>query len=195
MKFSEKNVILENVLDENEISQIYSNISQAYDSYVMERYGQQVSNFEMPKSALKKIISYCEEVSGVSGLVLQAYQFSRYEKFVRDDGVVSEPRLIPHYDGFPEPRFTFDYQIKSNTSWPLFVEGKEFVLNDNQALTFSGTHQIHWRSKKEFGPGEFIDMIFCHLFLPGDSKNDEAHWDTMNNKERKFLEMNGDHLL
>lgn len=186
MKFDENNIIIENVLTQQEIDQIYINLSTAYDSYVMERYGQQVSNFQMPATALKKIVELCEEASGVSGLELEAYQFSRYEKFTRSDGVVSSPKLIPHYDGFPEPRFTFDFQIRSNTDWPLFVEGKEFVLADNQALTFSGTHQIHWRSHKEFGAGEFIDMIFCHLSLPGSEKNSEAHWEIMKEKENKF---------
>ena len=195
MKFNEKNVVIDNVLSQEEIDSIYVSLDNSYNSYVMERYGQQVSNFNMPDSAINKIISICEDVSGVSGLILEAYQFSRYERFTREDGSISEPRLVPHYDGFPEPRFTFDYQIRSNTPWPLFVEEEEFVLNDNQALTFSGTHQIHWRSKKNFNPGEFIDMIFCHLYLPGDAANTQEHWDTMNELERKYLEMTGDQLI
>lgn len=195
MKFDEANIVIDNVLTEEEVAQIYRNISNAYNSYVMDRYGQQISNFEMPASALSKIVKHCEEASGVQGLVLEAYQFSRYERFIKEDGAVSNPKLVPHYDGFPEPRFTFDYQLKSNTSWPLFVEEKEFELKDNQALTFSGTHQIHWRSKKEFVPGEFIDMIFCHLYLPNSEKNSQEHWDIMSEKERKYLEMNGDSLV
>lgn len=195
MKFNEVNTIIDNVLDEGEIEQIYKNIAGAYNSYVMERYGQQVSNFEMPTSALNKIIKYCEEVSGVTGLILEAYQFSRYERFTKEDGNISSPKLVPHYDGFPEPRFTFDYQIRSNTSWPLFVEQKEFELKDNQALTFSGTHQIHWRSKKDFLPGQFVDMIFCHLYSPNLEKNSQEHWDIMSEKERAYLEMTGDSLI
>lgn len=174
-------------MSQEEIDEIYKNLSVAYDKYVMERYGQQISNFQMPTSALNKIIKMCEEASGMSGLVLEAYQFSRYEKFIKDNGEVSNPVLIPHYDGFPEPRFTFDYQIKSNTLWPLFVENKEFVLLDNQAVTFSGTHQIHWRSKKDFAPGEFVDMIFCHLYLPGSQPNLKEHWDIMKEKEYNFI--------
>lgn len=189
MKFDEKNVIVDSVLTQDEIDQIYRELGQAYDSYIMERYGQKISNFRMPKSALDKIVAICEEVSGVSGLVLEAYQFSRYEKFVKPDGTVSMPILFPHYDSFPEPRFTFDYQISSNTSWPLVVEGTELVLKDNQALTFSGTHQIHWRTDKTFNEGEFIDMIFCHLFLPGDLPNSEEHWKIMKQKEFKFTEL------
>jgi hypothetical protein len=188
LKFNEKNLIVENVLTQQEIDQIYREIDRAYDSYIMERYGQKISNFRMPQSALDKIVKISEEISGVNGLVLEAYQFSRYEKFVKPDGVVSMPKLIPHYDSFPEPRFTFDYQIKSNTSWPLVVEDKELTLEDNQALTFSGTHQIHWRTEKDFQDGEFIDMIFCHLSLPNSEPNSNEHWEIMKAKELSFTQ-------
>jgi hypothetical protein len=189
LRYNESNVIVKDVLSEDEITQIYTEIDQAYSSYIMERYGQKISDFIMPASALEKIVKISEEVSGVSGLVLEAYQFSRYEKFTKPDGSLSMPRLIPHYDGFPEPRFTFDYQIRSNTSWPLLVEGNELLLEDNQALTFSGTHQIHWRTEKEFQDGEFIDMIFCHLSLPSSQPNSEEHWNFMKAKEIKFTKI------
>lgn len=189
MRYNENNVIIKDVLSEEDIAQIYKEIDQAYNTSIMERYGQQISDFRMPASALKKIIKISEEVSGVSGLVLEAYQFSRYEKFIKPDGSVSMPKLMPHYDGFPEPRFTFDYQIKSNTSWPLLVEGNELLLEDNQALTFSGTHQIHWRTKKEFQEEEFIDMIFCHLSLPSSQPSSEDHWNFMKEKETKFTKI------
>lgn len=192
MRYDENNVVIDNVLTQNEIDEIYNRLSTSYRQYVMQKYGQQISDFWMPESALDKIIKYCENISGASGLKLEAYQFARYEKFTRDDGVVSLPNLTPHFDNFPEPRFTFDYQIKSNTSWPLVVEGKEILLSDNQALTFSGTHQIHWRAKKIFEPGEFIDMIFCHLSLPGNELNTDEHWSIMRNKEKQYIDITGD---
>jgi hypothetical protein len=183
------NKITKSVLDQSEIDLIYKNVGEAYDSYVMERYGQQVSNFRMPESALRKIEKHCEEIFGISGLVLEAYQFSRYEKFTKDSGEISMPRLIPHYDGFPEQRYTFDYQIGSNTSWPLVVENEVFTLSDNEALTFSGTHQIHWRLDKNFEPGEFVDMIFCHLYEPGAAKNSASHPEEMERKQKHYEDL------
>lgn len=191
MKSDEKNVIVDNILTQDEIDQIYKNLEVAYKRYVMEPYGQKVSDFRMPESVLNKIIKISEEISGVSGLILEAYQFSRYEKFVKPDGVVSNPVLTPHYDDFQEPRFTFDYQIKSNTSWPLVVEDREMTLSDNQALTFSGTHQVHWRTNKTFNDGEFIDMIFCHLHLPNAEPNPDSHRDIMTKKKDKFTKTAG----
>jgi hypothetical protein len=36
---------------------------------------------------------------------------------------------------------------------------------------FSGTHQVHWRTKKEFTEDDYIDMIFAHLSPKGIEKN------------------------
>ena len=99
------------------------------------------------------------------------------------------PKLFPHFDGFPEPRLTFDYQIGSNTSWPLVVEDREYVLKDNQALTFSGTHQIHWRVHKDFSETDYLDMIFFHLKQKNAAPNPEGHKDLMQQRKDKYSEV------
>ena len=167
MKFDEKNVIIENLLTESEISDLYISIKKPYKNYVMDLYVQQISDFRMPKSIEDKIISHIEEITGLSGFEME-YQFSRYE-LLNANGETAMPNLTPHFDGFEQPRITFDYQLNSNTLWPIYVEGKEFVLKNNEALTFSGTHQIHWRPPKDFSEGEFVEMVFCHLYLKDNS--------------------------
>jgi hypothetical protein len=165
MKHDEKNLIVENVLTEDEISMLYSVIDNPRSKYVMKLFAQTVSDFELPKSVEKKIIDYSEKISGESELEIAEYQFARYKNVVdQESGESLLPNLTPHWDAaFPQPRFTFDYQIGGNTSWPLVVEDREFTLTNNSALTFSGTHQIHWREKKLFSDNDYIDMIFFHL--------------------------------
>jgi hypothetical protein len=76
------------------------------------------------------------------------------------------PNLTPHYDNnFIEQRLTLDIQLKSNIRWPIVVEGSRFILNNNEGLTFSGTHQIHWREYVEFEKQDFVEMLFCHFSL------------------------------
>jgi hypothetical protein len=159
------NVITKNFLTDKEIEEIYAAKEDAYKEFIMRDFGQQVSDFLMSEETKDKIIKKCEEIFEVSGLKLMAYQFARYEKFIRKNGTVSNPLLFPHVDGFDEKRFTFDLQLRSNTDWSIFVEGKEFILKDNEALTFYGTLQEHWRPEKDFQDGEYIDMLFCHLEL------------------------------
>ena len=185
MKSDEKNLIIDNVLTDSEIESIYNSLAGSYRKYVMGLYVQQISDFRMPDGIQDKIIKHVEEITGLTGFELE-YQFSRYE--LLEDENYKKPNLTPHYDGFPEPRFTFDYQIRSSIDWPLYVEGKEFVLKDNQALTFSGTHQVHWRAHHDFQPGDFVEMIFCHLYLKdGSQKNSEEHFLSMNEKVKSYL--------
>lgn len=190
MKYDEINTIVDSVLTDEEINTLYSIIENSEKGYLMELFNQKISDFALPENISKKIIAKCEELSGESDLEITEYQFSRYEKIVNEDGSIRNPNLFPHYDGtFPEPRFTFDYQIGGNTTWPLVVENAVFELKNNQALTFSGTHQIHWRSKKDFKDGERIDMIFFHLRKKGAKKKDISVLETMNIKQAKFKEI------
>jgi uncharacterized protein (UPF0147 family) len=165
MKHNEENVIVENVLTEEELSLVYSKVNQSSSKYVMKLFAQTVSDFDLPEVVRKKIIAYSEKISGENNLEIAEYQFARYKKVLDDDSKQPLlPKLIPHWDAaFEEPRFTFDYQIGGNTTWPIVVEEKEFTLKNNSALTFSGTHQIHWRTPKSFDDNEYLDMVFFHL--------------------------------
>lgn len=189
MKYDEVNTIVENILTDQEIEQLYQAISDSSKSYLHEKFYQNISDFKLPENIREKIIQHCESISGENNLDIEEYQFSKYKKIIKDDGTIGNPMLFPHYDEtFKEPRFTFDYQIKSNTSWPLVVEGKEFELKDNQALTFSGTHQIHWRLKKNFKDEEFIDMLFCHIKKKNSEPKNKDVNNIMSNKAKIYME-------
>jgi hypothetical protein len=74
------------------------------------------------------------------------------------------PNLDFHIDSvFTKPMLTFDIQMRSTLDWPIIVNEKEYSLKDNQALTFSGTHQVHSRKPVAFKEDDVCDMIFCHL--------------------------------
>ena len=84
------------------------------------------------------------------------YSFARYSP-----SYGHECKLFPHYDTRDSQRITFDIQLKATEDWGIVVEGETFYLNDNEALIFSGTQQMHWREKKKISSD--FDMIFCHL--------------------------------
>lgn len=182
MKFNETNEVVTNLLSDSEIKKIYEIVNkESYKDYVYEKLGQQVTDFKMPESIINKIVEVCKKISRQNDLVLEIYQFARYEKIIKENNEVLLPYLMPHHDKFPQPVFTFDYQIGGNISWPIVVEGKEVVLSNNEAITFSGTHQVHWRPEREWLDGEYIDMIFCHLQSPSLPANSDSHKETMQN--------------
>ena len=187
VKHNEKNLIVENVLTEDELSRLYSVIDNPSLKYVMKLFAQTVSDFNLPSDIANKIINYCEEISGESNLEIAEYQFARYRNVTDpESGENLLPNLTPHFDGFEQPRFTFDYQIGGNTSWTLVVEDKDFTLDNNSALTFSGTHQIHWRKKKIFSDSDYIDMVFFHLRKKESQPNDTGLAKEMEEKVKYY---------
>jgi hypothetical protein len=188
MKHNEANVILDNILSESEIADIYRIIENPIQKRLPNQFAQTVSDFDLPETIAQKIIDYSQKISGESGLEISEYQFARYQNVQESEsGEQILPNLIPHWDAsFEEPRFTFDYQIGGNTTWPLVVEGKEFVLQNNSALTFSGTHQIHWRVPKSFQEDEYLDMVFFHLRKIDASPYDPELTSIMQEKQMQY---------
>lgn len=191
MYSSVKNEIVKNVLSEEQIDRIYKAVDSAGARYVMELFSQNITDFQLPRDIELRIIELAQTQSGINSLKIEEYQFARY-KNTKEQGKDLKPNLFPHIDMFPEPRLTFDYQIGGNSSWPLVVMEKEFELENNSALTFSGTHQPHWRVHKDFKDGEYIDMIFFHLkeidAQPISDFEREAVVELVNNFKKKYEE-------
>lgn len=179
-----KNVIIDKPFSDELVERIKGIIADSEQYYYQAIYNQRITNFMFPEDICQEIVKIVEDSIGESDLELTEYQFARYAVA---DGDFTLPNLAPHFDDtFPSQRFTFDYQLGGNTTWPIVVEEKEFTLENNQALTFSGTHQIHWRTHKDFGPGEYVDMIFCHLSRKNPEKTSAEHKDLMQAKKEKY---------
>jgi hypothetical protein len=190
MKYDEKNIIVENVFTEKEVLDLYTIIENPLKKSLQKNLCQSVSDFNLPKEIRQKVIDYCERISGESDLEISEYQFARYKKVVDESsGETLFPNLFPHRDSFLEPRFTFDYQIGGNVSWSIIVEDKEYLLKNNSALTFSGTHQIHWRNQKEFSDTDYLDMIFFHLRKVNSLPYSKEVNEVMEAKSQKYFEV------
>lgn len=103
----------------------------------------------------------------------------------------SKPQLRPHYDvGLNNASFTLSIQLDSSKPWEVCVKDKCFNLEKNQALLFSGSHQIHWRPDIEFSDNDYYDIIVCQAIE--DSENpitlDETHREKMRKEANYFLE-------
>lgn len=79
----------------------------------------------------------------------------------------------PHTDR-PQCQFTVDLQISSNAQWPINISGKDYVLEDGEAICYSGTGQHHFRKPwSETGVATrmdtpfFMNLAFFH-FVPTD---------------------------
>jgi hypothetical protein len=182
-----KNMIIKNVLSEEQIREIYKIINGVpeEDTHTQERLGHKaylVSLGEDIRAQLEKVV---QENYGPEWF-LNDYQFARYSKKFG-----YKPKLYPHFDdAFSVHKLTLDVQVYSTVSWPLVVEGEEFVLNNNEALTFSGTDQIHWRTPMDLSDDDVVDMLFAHCEMRNDPRGPitKEHKDEMNRREAEWAQ-------
>ena len=167
MRYDEVNVVIEDVLTDDEILKLNESIKKSHGNSFIESHCQLNNYIDLPEQVINKFTEKARSVSGNNNLILTEYCHARYENITDNSGKVFKPSLLPHYDeSFLQPRFTLDYQLKSNISWDIVVEDKDLSLKDNQAATFAGTHQIHWRKPQEFKDDEYVEMVFCHFSDP-----------------------------
>jgi hypothetical protein len=189
MKIDEKNVIVEEVFTQDEINSIYKSVENNNGGAFIKVFSQANTYIQLDEAIIDKVTKKAQEISGNDNLVLTEYCHARYANVTSNCGKFHyRPALFPHHDEtFKEPRFTFDYQLNGNTDWAIIVEpDQEFVLKNNQAVTFSGTHQIHWRQPKEFADDQYIEMLFFHFTDPGITTVDSETKSQITAKAKKY---------
>ena len=77
------------------------------------------------------------------------------------------PTLQKHKDGGTSS-FLADYQLESNTSWDITVDGNDHPVRDNEALVFNAVESEHARPFKLFSDNEFITMVYFRFTKQGD---------------------------
>lgn len=109
-------------------------------------------------------------------------------------------KLFPHWD-FPRvpkrydfsgigQNIVFDIQLEADWEWPIIVEGKEYILKNNQALVFSGTQQLHWR--KGYLPiGKSVDMLFCYFTFSDHRSLVDNQYEIMEERAAFLMEETG----
>lgn len=189
MKYNEINTVVKDVFTRDEIDLIYKSVQNNSGGDFIKVHAQANTFIQLPDSIIDKVTKIARELSGNDKIEVTEYCHARYNNVTSDCGKHHyRPSLFPHYDEtFKEPRFTFDYQINGNVDWALVVEpDQEFVLKNNEALTFSGTHQIHWRKPQEFTDDQFVEMVFFHFSEPnGPLKTEEVN-EIMNAKANEY---------
>jgi hypothetical protein len=69
----------------------------------------------------------------------------------------------PEHVDRPQCKYTLDLCVNQNEPWPIKVAGRDYLLNEGDALVFSGTDHIH--SRPPMQPNNYCDLVFFH-FVP-----------------------------
>lgn len=77
----------------------------------------------------------------------------------------SEAKLLSHKDN-NACTYTFDLCLYYKVNWGLFVEGKEYFAEPNEAIAFYGNDQEHWRGPFPDPDNNYMGVIFFHYAEP-----------------------------
>lgn len=170
-----KVVVVDNIFEQHHVDKIYKIINNASEDQtrIQPWASHKVWDVSLGQDIEDRINEVVKSSLGNNLVLIKDYSFARYSPTFG-----YRAKLFPHYDTRPSQRVTFDIQLKASEPWALVVEEDVYNLQDNQALVFAGTQQIHWREEKELSPDAEIDMIFCHLEyvsdMPLDNQQEEV---------------------
>ena len=165
-----ENVIVDNIFSKKDLNLLYQDIDiELQNNPIIQNMGRvyvplyfkkntDINNEPCPLKITQELVDIViKKANKYSNFNLELESIS-YAKYSLDYGI---PELKPHTDSnFKKERLTFDIQLNSNIDWPIVIENNQYILKNNQALVFSGTNQIHWRTKKIFKNLDYVDMIF-----------------------------------
>ena len=125
----------------------------------------------VPANILNRILDIAKLEYGKTVRVHNIYSTTYSKEF-------GMPQLAPHKDNSGSA-FILDYCLDRNIDWPIVVDGKEFLLENNQALMADVCDNLHWRNPRKFADGEFLTMVYFLFFDPEigikDRTSEEIH--------------------
>lgn len=144
---------IENVVKKSEMYYIQPELGRYYATIAEKYMIDCIGGF--PDALLNKVISFAEDFFKVKNLMvfnIIMVDYSNKDKLV--------PRLPYHKDNGITKKYTIDYQYNSNIEWALGIDDKQFILKNNDIVTFLGSNQEHGRPDRIFKDGEFVENIF-----------------------------------
>lgn len=121
----------------------------------MTELSRQIIDFVMPKSIEQTIDSFIKPMYK-DDIRLSHYNYLDYNIAYGDNRFV--PSLQPHIDA-SNALLTFNYMIGGNIDWDICVEDTCYKLSPGDAIVFSAVNQVHWRPKRNWKPGEYVEII------------------------------------
>lgn len=127
-----------------------------FDPKKIVHMSRQLVEFICPKEIEEVMDSYAKTIYS-GDIALCHYNYINYD-IKYGDGKYA-PALPPHLDA-DENLVTFNFQIGGNIDdWQLVVSGKHYDLKTNDAIVFSAVNQVHWRPKRKWKSGEFLEIV------------------------------------
>jgi hypothetical protein len=158
------------------------------DPRIMTHMSRMIIEFICPKSIESVMDSYCKPVHK-DEIKLAHYSYIDYNLKYGDGRY--EPSLPPHIDS-TENLVTFNYQLGGNIDWDIYIDGEKHSLKTGDAIIFSAVNQVHWRPKREWKEGDFLEIVTFDYSPPTDwaftGEDDPIDPNKYPEKMREYLE-------
>jgi hypothetical protein len=127
-----------------------------FDPKIITHMSRLMIEFDCPKDIEETMDSYCKPIHK-KDIRLTHYNYIDYNMKYGEGR--NAPSLPPHLDA-DENLVTFNYQIGGNVDdWQLWVDDTPYDLKNGDAIIFSAVNQVHWRSKRKWRPGEYVEIV------------------------------------
>jgi hypothetical protein len=118
-----------------------------------------------------------------AGLVNNKYRLTNQGVFyVEYNPKYGTPDLTPHYDG-GTCTLILDYQLSSNTDWPIGIDDRLYQLSDNDGVLLKPLEYLHYRPIRSWSDGDSVRMIFFNLVNTQDDGHKERIMELYNGEE------------
>jgi hypothetical protein len=134
------------------------------DPRIMTHMSRMIIEFDCPESVEKIMDSYCKPIHQ-DEVKLAHYSYIDYNLKYGDGRF--EPALPPHIDS-NENLVTFNYQLDGNIDWQIYIDNKPYDLKTGDAIIFTAVNQVHWRPKREWREGDFLEIVTFDYSPPTD---------------------------
>lgn len=134
------------------------------DPRIMTHMSRMIIEFDCPESIERVMDSYCKPIHK-DEVKLAHYSYIDYNLKYGDGRF--EPALPPHIDS-NENLVTFNYQLDGNIDWQIYIDNKPYDLKTGDAIIFTAVNQVHWRPKREWKEGDFLEIVTFDYSPPTD---------------------------
>jgi hypothetical protein len=175
--------IIGNVFSDDEFKDLYDTFQKSKNDYtIVPELGYAAYWIELGEDLQSVLKSIIEKKLDVKVSKIEAH----YARYSLKTG--HKPLLMPHYDrALTNATFSLGVVLDNTLDWELFVEGNGFIPRRNDAVLFSGSHQIHWRPDIKFKDDDYYDIMVCQFYEDTDkdltlSEEHKEHMDKITGK-------------
>jgi hypothetical protein len=142
----------------------FTSLTSRLDPRIMTHMSRLIVEFNCPSEVEAVMDSYCKPIHK-DEIKLAHYSYIDYNLKYGDNRY--EPALPPHIDS-NENLVTFNYQLDGNIDWQIYIDNEPYDLKTGDAIIFSAVNQVHWRPKRQWKEGDFLEIVTFDYSPPTD---------------------------